>query len=311
MKNYIKSVTMIGLLSMSQFVHPDSITDTYNTGDTLTATTLNNIKSAVNDNDSRIDALEAANLNARITALEAALAAHIADLANPHAVTKAQVGLSNLEDIRVNFTATTPPTISDDINSGYSVGSVWIDVTENEAYVLVDGTPNTAVWKLLTNKFYAIGDTGPAGGIVFHIFGGEGRGAATIGPHGLEASIVDQSTAAEWGCFGTTVFAGSNSVGAGAQNTINIDTNCAEPGIAAEITTSFALNGYTDWFLPSLDEAFYLWQQRSVVGGFAAGGYWTSSEVNSNTAWVQSFSDGSQPQVNKNTTVRVRAIRSF
>ena len=54
MKHFIKFISTIGLLSISQFAHSDSITDTYTTGDTLTTMTLNNIKSAVNDNDTRV-----------------------------------------------------------------------------------------------------------------------------------------------------------------------------------------------------------------------------------------------------------------
>ena len=54
MKYIIRIVSIIGLISVSQLAYPDSITDTYNTGDTLTATMMNNIKSAVNDNDTRI-----------------------------------------------------------------------------------------------------------------------------------------------------------------------------------------------------------------------------------------------------------------
>ena len=53
-------LSIVGLLAISQLVHSDAITDTYSTGDTLTATTMNNIKSAVNDNDARITALETA-----------------------------------------------------------------------------------------------------------------------------------------------------------------------------------------------------------------------------------------------------------
>lgn len=43
--------TVIALAFTSQLVTAGSITDTYTTGDTLTATMLNNIKTAVNDND--------------------------------------------------------------------------------------------------------------------------------------------------------------------------------------------------------------------------------------------------------------------
>jgi len=62
MKRFIRTVSMIGLVSALQIVSADSITDTYNTGDTLTTTTLDNIKSAVNDNDARITALETASV---------------------------------------------------------------------------------------------------------------------------------------------------------------------------------------------------------------------------------------------------------
>ncbi|MCP4979097.1 MAG: hypothetical protein GY935_01225 [Gammaproteobacteria bacterium] len=51
-------MTIIGLFSVSQLAYSEPITDTYNTGDTLTASKLNIIKSAVNDNDVRITALE-------------------------------------------------------------------------------------------------------------------------------------------------------------------------------------------------------------------------------------------------------------
>lgn len=42
----------------SQINYAGSVTDTFTTGDTLTATTLNNIKSAVNDNDTQISAMK-------------------------------------------------------------------------------------------------------------------------------------------------------------------------------------------------------------------------------------------------------------
>ena len=58
MKNVAKIFFAVGLLSISQLAISGSITDTYNTGDTLTAQTLDNIKTAVNDNDSRVTVLE-------------------------------------------------------------------------------------------------------------------------------------------------------------------------------------------------------------------------------------------------------------
>lgn len=54
MKNFIRIASITGLISISMLAYSAEIADTYTSGDTLTATTLNNIKSAVNDNDIRI-----------------------------------------------------------------------------------------------------------------------------------------------------------------------------------------------------------------------------------------------------------------
>lgn len=44
------------------------------------------------------------------------------------------------------FDATQGPTSGDDINDGYNVGSIWIDVSANKAYTCVDATAGNAVW---------------------------------------------------------------------------------------------------------------------------------------------------------------------
>ena len=63
---------------------------------------------------------------------------------------------------------------------------------------------------------YAIGDTGPAGGIVFYVSDG--------GLHGLEAAPTDADlsgdTTLEWGCYGESVSgANGTAIGMGLQNT--------------------------------------------------------------------------------------------
>jgi hypothetical protein len=54
MKNLLKIVSIIGLTVITQIAYSAAVTDTFTTGDTLTAEKLNNIKNAVNDNDTRI-----------------------------------------------------------------------------------------------------------------------------------------------------------------------------------------------------------------------------------------------------------------
>lgn len=136
--------------------------------------------------------------------------------------------------------------------------------------------------------FYAIGDVGPAGGIVFQI--------SDAGIHGLEAAPVDQG-AAPWGCGGLTIpGANGTAVGTGKQNTADILAGCNQAGIAAQLAADYSLGGFDDWHLPSRDELNLLYQQKAVVGGFADEFYWSSSEFSSGTfsAWTQWFFDGQQ-----------------
>ncbi|MCP4273669.1 MAG: DUF1566 domain-containing protein, partial [Gammaproteobacteria bacterium] len=150
---------------------------------------------------------------------------------------------------------------------------------------------------------YAIGEDGPAGGKVFYITDG--------GLHGLEAAPVDQASGA-WGCYGTTISgADGTAVGTGAQNTADILAGCSDAGTVAEIADAYTLGGYNDWFLPSKDELNELYLQKDVVGGFASGFYWSSSELNSSNAWLQDFSSGLQYNSNKGNALGVRAVRAF
>lgn len=72
--------------------------------------------------------------------------AHRLDLNNPHQVSKAQVGLGDLENIKSNYSATSPPTVNNDSSAGYSVGSVWIDVSNDRSYICLDNSLGNAVW---------------------------------------------------------------------------------------------------------------------------------------------------------------------
>ncbi|MGC9100891.1 MAG: hypothetical protein ACP5HC_06505, partial [Caldisericum sp.] len=69
---------------------------------------------------------------------------------NPHQVTKAQVGLSEVANIKCNYNATSAPTANNDSSQGYSIGSRWIDTTNDDEYVCLDATVGAAVWKKTT-----------------------------------------------------------------------------------------------------------------------------------------------------------------
>ncbi len=58
MKYFIEILSFTGISAISQFAYSGSITDSFATGDTLTATHLNNAKAAINDNNARVNILE-------------------------------------------------------------------------------------------------------------------------------------------------------------------------------------------------------------------------------------------------------------
>jgi hypothetical protein len=53
---------------------------------------------------------------------------------------------------KVNFAATASPTTGDDSADGYSVGSIWIDTTNDRIFKCVDATEGAAVWIELGNN---------------------------------------------------------------------------------------------------------------------------------------------------------------
>jgi hypothetical protein len=159
---------------------------------------------------------------------------------------------------------------------------------------------------------YAIGDTGPAGGIVFDV--------TPDGLNGLEAALVDQGTA-PWNCYDTDVTSvvnlatsGDLDPNSGAVNTPLIAVQCPGDETNAAVLAAVYVwpNGQTDGFLPNKEELGLLYDQKaSFVGGFASLFYWSSSQASANNAWDQDFVNGSQGDVDKNFTNGVRAVRAF
>ena len=157
----------------------------------------------------------------------------------------------------------------------------------------------------------AIGDY-IQGGIVFYLDGNGG---------GLIAAPIDQSTGAEWGCYGPNVINGAFglTIGTGKQNTIDIEAGCNTPGTAADICANLTLGGYSDWFLPSNDELREMYlnigqgSQSGNIGNFAPSLYWTSTQyqVQPHFALYTHFGTGYNFFISKANNYHVRAVRAF
>ena len=176
---------------------------------------------------------------------------------------------------------------------------------------------NTTAPSGTTTTALSIGDT-YQGGIIFYLDSNGG---------GLIAAPIDQSTGAQWGCYGTTISgAYGTTIGTGAQNTVDIDSLCTTAGTAADICANLTLGGYSDWFLPSKDELNLIWtnladsdgdgsnngpSDPNNLGGFAKYIYWSSTNYVQDGAWVQSFINGYQHLNLKDVNDYVRAVRAF
>lgn len=160
--------------------------------------------------------------------------------------------------------------------------------------------------EITIRTIYTIGSPGPAGGTVFYV--NEAGG-------GLEVAPTDQGTNVYWGCTGTSIAGANNTeIGYGAINTLTIITNCSESNCAAKICDEYSLNGYDDWYLPSLDELALIYLNAYSVdkGNLNSGFYWSSTEQNNEKAWSILFGTGSKVDNYKNySDANVRPVRTF
>lgn len=190
-----------------------------------------------------------------------------------------------------------------------AVAGLLIFVTANgpagdNALYLFDGTG----WLKLASASYYIGQQ-IGGGKVFWL--------EPSGTHGLISAEADQGNT-EWGCSGTLIGpdAQHSALGTGDTNTMAIVAGCTDNWIAAYMCDTLMLNGFTDWYLPAIDELYEMYVQQTSIGGFSPTFYWSSTESAfaedpSLAAWIIIFDTGFTGWTDKSGTFNVRCIRKF
>ena len=157
-----------------------------------------------------------------------------------------------------------------------------------------------------SNDFYLGQDT--LGGIVFYIYiGSDGN------QHGL--ILNKNESTAQWHSSFTQINATRSWDGV-------YNTGLMTGSPAATYVNGLTDGGFTDWYLPSIDELSILWNNRfHANNALNAGGftllanqatYWSSSEFDDTLAFTYLFHAGRSNLDHKsNSTYSVRAVRAF
>jgi prepilin-type N-terminal cleavage/methylation domain-containing protein len=148
----------------------------------------------------------------------------------------------------------------------------------------------------------AVGDIGPAGGIVIYDAGSTQTWGRYIEAAPVTWIVESGSPGSNYGCGGIETGAIGTAVGTGLSNTntlIGSEPACVVAGSSAPYTALLAAaysgGGATNWHLPSKDELNLIWQNINLFPGIdTAGAYLSSSETGLYSMWIQSLSSGFQ-----------------
>ncbi|CAN2224153.1 hypothetical protein MCEMRE196_01332 [Candidatus Nanopelagicaceae bacterium] len=180
----------------------------------------------------------------------------------------------------------------------------------------------------------ALGDTGPGGGKVFYIsVGGFACGPTLsstcnymeLAPYPWGGNADPTRTWAQTGYQGSNVgstggdTASATAIGWGYRNTLAIiaQGNNDPTAAAAPLSRSYqpTVNGitYTDWFLPSQEEATQIYTNKAAAGLTYNSGFWTSTQDSASNARYVSNSNASPfwTSTGKGVNYQVRPVRAF
>ncbi len=214
-------------------------------------------------------------------------------------------------------TSTNPTTTNSKIKNGFDNGKFTCKVNglaKNTKYFLRAYAINSFGITYgneinFTTSSHEIGENYQGGKIVY-ILQPNNIGFEANVTHGLIVATTDQSTGIQWD-NGSSLRTGASgsAVGTGNSNTITIVYSQGTGNYAARLCYDLVLNGYSDWYLPSIDELSQLYLNRTLIGGLTTRlTHWSSSEYGEYEALGFEYSPYS---FSKSSKKLVRAYRSF
>ncbi|SDC62443.1 MopE-related protein [Niabella drilacis] len=160
----------------------------------------------------------------------------------------------------------------------------------------------------MADDLLSVGDSYQGGRIGYILQAGD-PGYEAGQTHGL--IIAPAGGQAEWGCYQTALSgAGGTAIGTGRQNTEDIVQGCPTPGIAARLCAELVVDGYDDWYLPSMYEMGKVYANGGILG-LPETFYWTSTQNDYLSAGYTNVTIGVYGYTSKNQSLSFRAVRSF
>jgi hypothetical protein len=161
---------------------------------------------------------------------------------------------------------------------------------------------------------YKIGDTGPAGGLIFY-----DKGNSQGGWRYLEAAPAEMETTAILASqVPSMLYPKEKAVGMGKINTADSMDVMNNMGggfdTAVRYCDDLETGGFDDWFLPSQDELNWMYGNlhRRSLGVFRNSRYWSSTTDGGNLSYCIDFTDGKvHSAYGYEARYRVRAVRQF
>lgn len=196
------------------------------------------------------------------------------------------------------------------INTDIYSGETFLNTTDQRMYVRTGANIQEIPFQ---NNW--VGKSGQ-GGVVFHTY----RDSLNV-EHGLIASVVNQSTSSAYSNIATNSI-GSARLYDGQFNTNLMAAQTSATSGAWKYANDYAYFGYTDWYLPSINELFLLFQNSfnvnktlaTIVGADLLdinGIYWSSTQSSNTEAYTYYALPNDQVSVDKSYSNIVRAIRQF